>query len=178
MKKTCGLVFAVLLAAVSPSGAVSILFPCEQDHTGPVALTTPLPDKLGEIAGYQVMGLFLEQGGFGCPRNVVDGILAMNTQYFDNEYLPRYREALAIYNWLDSGHLISEEGQPPVDCPVCGFPHNAVGFKDLELEKVQRLNELSLEIDTIWVNLADQAWWMIPQDSRDDYLEWVQAHNH
>ena len=28
------------------------------------------------------------------------------------------------------------------------------------------------------VAVADQAWCMIPQVSRDDYLEWVQAHNH
>ena len=168
-------VAVALTVAATICGATTVK-PCSENHVD-ADVIPQLPDKIGEVAGFQIMGLFLARGGFGCPQQVIDNLVAMNTAYLQNEYLPRYREAAGIYAWLDANHLIATDIEPGVVCPVCGFSHTAAEFKTLTLGKVARRNEISSEIDVIWVNLADQAWWSIPQASQDAYLAWIAAIN-
>jgi hypothetical protein len=50
---------------------------CREDHQPP-PFEPPLPDKIGEVAGFQVLGLFLSLGGFGCPDSVMSQIMQIN----------------------------------------------------------------------------------------------------
>jgi hypothetical protein len=40
------------------------------------------------------------------------------------------------------------------------------------LEKLGRRNEISAEIDAIWAGLALDAWALVPEGSREAYLDW------
>ncbi len=167
----------ILLAvfAVIPAIAAATSYNlCREDHIPPPN-KLPLADKIGEIAGFQILGLFLSQGGFGCPSQVMDQIRQISDAYRENEYLPRYEEAFAIQTWLNATHDVYAPPTAPYDCPVCGFPHDRAEFTALALEKATRRNEISLEIDTIWVNAALDAWDLIPADSQDAYLVWFDA---
>lgn len=147
----------------------------DKDHIPP-PFVPPLTDKIGEVAGFEALGLFLALGGFGCPGDIVAQINARNESYLGTEYLPRYREARGIWAWLDAKHLIYTEGEPTSDCPVCGFAHTAAELKELTLEKCARLNALSAEIDAIWVEHAEACWELVPTESWEQYMAWLDAH--
>ncbi len=147
---------------------------CREDHIPP-PYEPPLSDKIGEVAGFQVLGMFLSLGGFGCPGDVMAQIRQLSADYEVNEYAPRYAEAAGIHDWLDATHDVYAAGEVPRNCPVCGFPHNVQEFRALVQEKLARRNELSAQIDAIWADLALEAWVLIPQPSRDAYLAWYDA---
>jgi hypothetical protein len=115
-----------------------------------------LPDKIGEVAGFQILGMFLSLGGFGCDDEIMDTIRQISEAYLEDEYTPRYEEAAAIHAWLDATHDVQDPDQ----------------FKTLAQEKITRLNEISAEIDAIWADRALDAWGLIPEASREAYLAW------
>ncbi len=168
----------VVICALALAGGATGYWPqiiTTKDHIPP-PFVPPLTDKIGEVAGFRVLGLFFALGGFDCPSETEATINALNDDYLENEYLPRYVEAKGIWEWLDAVHYIYEPAEAPVDCPTCGFPHNHDEFKALALDKCARLNEISAEIDAIWVELAETAWVMVPEDSRQDFIDWVEEY--
>lgn len=131
---------------------------CREDHIPP-AFKPALPDKIGEVAGFQVLGMFLSLGGFGCDEGTMDTIRQISEDYLEDEYTPRYDEATAIHEWLNTTHDVQDPDQ----------------FKALAQGKITRLNEISAEIDAIWAERALDAWALIPEESRDAYLSWYDA---
>jgi len=128
---------------------------CREDHIPP-PFKPALPDKIGEVAGFQVLGMFLSLGGFGCDDETMDTIRQISEDYLEEEYLPRYDEAEAIHEWLNATHDVLDPTE----------------FKVLVQEKINRLNEISAEIDAIWADRALYAWALIPEASRNAYLAW------
>jgi len=165
--------FALILT-VNNANCHIFELPCYQDHYEP-PVENLLPDKLGEYAGFGALTLLLTQGGFGCPENIKQQIISMNSSYQNNDYLPRWREAVQIQKWLESKHLIYEPPEPPTVCPVCGRAHNLDEFKTLVREKVARRDQLTTEIDTIATNLSLDAWDLLPHDTQNAYLAWVET---
>ncbi len=131
---------------------------CREDHIPP-AFKPPLPDKIGEVAGFQVLGMFLSLGGFGCDDQTMDTIRQISEDYLETEYTPRYEEAATIHEWLNATHDVDDPGE----------------FKTLVQQKLARLNEISAEIDAVWADRALDAWALIPEASREAYLAWYDA---
>jgi len=165
------IVLIAALAVCAGAAAATSYNLCREDHTPP-AYQPPLDDKIGEVAGFQVLGMFLSLGGFDCPQDTMGQIQQMNAGYEADEYMPRYEEAAAIHDWLDATHDVYSEGEVPRDCPVCGFPHDADEFRTLVMEKLARRNEISSEIDAVWAGYALDAWEMVPEASREAFLDW------
>jgi hypothetical protein len=130
---------------------------CREDHLPP-PFEPALPDKIGEVAGFQILGMFLSLGGFGCDDQTLDTIRQMSEDYLEGEYTPRYDEAAAIHEWLNATHDVQDPDQ----------------FRTLAQQKITRLNEISAEIDAIWAERALDAWALIPVESRDAYLAWYE----
>jgi len=154
--------YILILAAVFvvvPGMALGTLYNlCREDHIPP-DFKPALPDKIGEVAGFQILGMFLALGGFGCGDATMDTIRQINEDYLEDEYTPRYDEAAAIHEWLNATHDVQDPDQ----------------FAALAQEKITRLNEISAEIDAIWADRALDAWALIPEASRDAYLAWYDA---
>jgi hypothetical protein len=168
-------ILLIAALAVCPGVAAATSYNlCREDHSPPPT-QPPIDDKIGEVAGFQVLGLFLSLGGFDCPQAIMTEIQSMNAEYQTDEYLPRYEEAAAIHDWIDATHDVYNEGEDPPDCPVCGSPHNTEEFRALVQEKLARRNEISAEIDAIWAEYALDAWEMVPEASRDAYLDWCDS---
>lgn len=168
-------ILSIVALAVCPGVAAATGYNlCREDHSPP-PYHPPIEDKIGEIAGFQVLGLFLSLGGFDCPQAIMTEIQEMNAEYQADDYLPRYEEAAGIHDWLDATHDVYMEGEAPRDCPVCGFPHDADEFRTLVLEKLARRNELSEEIDAVWAGYALDAWETVPEASREAYLDWFDS---
>ncbi|MGD8717259.1 MAG: hypothetical protein PVH29_00425 [Candidatus Zixiibacteriota bacterium] len=127
---------------------------CYEDHD-PLP-NDPLPDKIGEVAGFQILSRFLSLGGFGCTDEVMNDIRAMNVEYLNNEYMPRHAEAVAIYEWLNTTHDVEYVSE----------------FRDEANQKLARLHEISAEIDAIWIDYALTGWDMIPEDCQNAYIAW------
>jgi hypothetical protein len=162
----------ILIVVLCPAMAVATGFNlCRENHSPP-PYTPALEDKIGEIAGFQILGIFMSLGGFDCPQNIMGDIQDLNAVYQADEYFPRYEEAAAIHEWLGATHDVYREDEPPRVCPVCGFSHNVEEFRVLVMEKLARRNEISSEIDAIWAEYALDAWEMVPEASRDAYLDW------
>jgi hypothetical protein len=166
--------FALTLTVTTANSITSEVDPCWLDHKPP-SILNGLPDKLGEYAGFGALTDFLSQNGFGCPEAIKQQIIQMNINFQNNEYLPRYREALVIEKWLTSKHTIYEPPDPPQVCPVCGIPHTWTQFRALALEKVARRDQLTTDIDAIAMTLALDAWELVPRPSRTAYLTWVET---
>jgi hypothetical protein len=127
---------------------------CYEDHD-PLP-NDPLPDKIGEVAGFQILSRFLSLGGFGCTDEVMADIRQMNVEYLNDEYMPRHAEAVAIHQWLNATHDVQD----------------IAAFRAQVDEKLSRLHDISAEIDAIWVDHAITAWEMIPEDSQNAYIAW------
>ena len=141
---------------------------CRENHQPP-ANVEPL-EKIGEIAGYHVFGLFLEGGGYGTDQDTLDEIEALNAEYRENEFDPRQSEANDIYGWLNATHEI-DDGSNTVTCPICGEVHTMSEYESLRDAKVNRLNTLSSEIDDVWTALADTIRGMVSDESYGAFLD-------
>ena len=141
---------------------------CRENHQPP-ANVEPL-EKIGEIAGYHVFGLFLEGGGYGTDQDTLDEIEALNAEYRENEFDPRQSEANDIYGWLNATHEI-DDGSNTVSCPICGEVHTMSEYESLRNAKVNRLNTLSSEIDDEWTALADTIRGMVSDGSYKAFLD-------
>lgn len=143
---------------------------CRENHEPPPNVD---PDKkIGEIAGYRVFGLFVDEGGYGTDESTLAQIEALSENYWENEFKPRQLEANDIYDWLNATHYI-DDGSETVTCSVCGIIHTMPEYEALRDAKVVRLNELSSEIDAEWTALADIIRVMISDES---YKEFLDAH--
>jgi hypothetical protein len=150
------ILIAVAVFVVVPGMALGTSYNlCREDHLPP-PYKPLLPDKIGEVAGFQILGMFLSLGGFGCDDETMDTIRQISEDYLEGEYTPRYDEAAAIHEWLNATHDVQDPDQ----------------FKALAQEKITRLNEISAEIDAIWAESALDAWALIPEASREAYLAW------
>lgn len=154
--------YILILAAVFvvvPGMALGTLYNlCREDHIPP-AFKPALPDKIGEVAGFQILGMFLSLGGFGCDDETMDTVRQISEDYLEDEYTPRYDEAAAIHEWLNATRDVVDPSE----------------FEVLVQEKIARLNEISAEIDAIWADRALDAWVLIPEESREAYLAWYDA---
>ncbi|MGD8719908.1 MAG: hypothetical protein PVH29_13945 [Candidatus Zixiibacteriota bacterium] len=164
------LVIGILFLAVSSAYANGTVLrnACREDHTGPVAV--PEGEKIGMIAGYECFGLFLDDGGYGTSQATLDEMEDMNEDYQDNEFDPRQTEASAIYAWLKATHEI-DNGSNSEYCYYCSDYHTMAEYEALRDAKVDRLNELSDEIDDEWCDLVDEIRAMISDDAYEDYMD-------
>ncbi len=141
---------------------------CRENHQPPPNVDPE--KKIGEIAGYRVFGLFVDEGGYGTDENTLSDIEALSEDYWENEFEPRQNEANDIYDWLNATHEI-DDGTGVVTCPICGEAHTMSEFQAMRDEKVDRLNTLSSEIDAEWTALADTIRAMISDESYKDFLD-------
>lgn len=163
--------FVVLCVAVLAAGvayAVTERNTCREDH-GPPPTSEPAK-KIGEIAGYRAFGLFVDGGGYGTDQDTLDEIEALNSDYQENEFDPRQSEADGIYEWLNSNHEI-DDGSNTVTCPICGEVHTMSEYEAARDAKVDRLNELSSEIDDEWAALTDTIRAMVSDSSYKAFLD-------
>ena len=126
---------------------------CHENHTGP-----PCSVKIGNIAGWEVFGEFVADGGYGVDQSVLDNIDSLIKAYQDDEYLPRQTEAAAIHAWFDTTQEVDEAGV----------------WEAARAAKVARLAEIDAEIDGEWCAVADAAYELVGDTAYDAFLE---AHN-
>jgi hypothetical protein len=121
---------------------------CHENHTGP-----PSNVKIGNIAGWEVFGEFVAEGGYGVDQSVLDDIASLNEAYQDDEYLPRQAEAAALHAWFDTTQEV--DGAWETD----------------RAAKVARLAEINAEIDMEWCAVADAAYELVGDAAYDAFLD-------
>ena len=161
-------VLCVMVLAAGVAYARTERNTCRENHAPPP--TGEPGKKIGEIAGYGVFSLFVDGGGYGTDQGTLDEIEALNSDYQQNEFNPRQSEADGIYEWLDATHEI-DDGSNTVICPICGEAHTMSEYEAARDAKVDRLNELSSEIDDKWTALTDTIRAMVSDASYEAFLD-------
>jgi hypothetical protein len=167
MQKLCAVLCALLLTAGLAYSEIERNL-CRENHKPPPNVNPG--EKIGEIAGYSVFGDFVEGGGYGTPQSTLAEIVALNEAYQEDEFDPRQSEANDIYAWLKDTHYI-DDGSGTVTCPICGEVHTMSEYESLRDGNVNRLNELSSEIDDEWTALVDTIRALISDESYSEFLD-------
>ena len=121
---------------------------CHENHTGP-----PCNVKIGNIAGWEVFGEFVADGGYGVGQSVLGEIASLNEAYQDNEYLPRQAEAVTIHAWFDTTQEVDG------------------AWETARAAKVARLAEIDAEIDEEWCGVADAVYELVGATAYDAFLD-------
>jgi hypothetical protein len=93
----------------------------------------------------------------------------MNEEYQANEYDPRQSEASDIYGWLNAIHDIDDA--TGTTCTYCNVIHTMAEYESTRDTEIDRLNELSGEIDDEWCALVDVMRGMVSDDAYEDYID-------
>ena len=162
------LVIAALFLIASAAQGRCVRGTCRENHIPSPGI--PESEKIGTVAGYEGFGQFIDDGGYGTDQSVLDQMEDMNEEYQVNEYDPRQSEASDIYGWLNAIHDIDDE-TGTTTCLYCNVIHTMAEYESTRDTEIDRLNELSGEIDDEWCTLVDEMRGMVSDDAYEDYMD-------
>lgn len=148
---------------------------CLQNHVVPpdeIVLPLPNGNRIGKRAGWSCYALFVKQFGDVTDQYILNQIAAINTDYQQNEYLPRHTEAAGLLAFFGVYHECYEPCDEPFECPGCGLTHTPTELEILKQAKFERLCEIDAEIEQEWLARCAAIRALIGEDAYNTFWQW------